>query len=132
MKLPMMKYMAAALCLVAVVSLAACTKPAPTKGEDSSTTSSQSTSQSSSSSSQEESEEQEAEKEEMFEGTVNTINTELDMIVLATDQGYYKFNINGVDLAYIEPGDFIKVIYTGTLEADSDDVTADLVAIVKN
>ncbi len=132
MKLPMMKYMAAALCLVAVVSLAACTKPAPTKGEDSSTTSSQSTSQSSSSSSQEESEEQEAEKEEMFEGTVNTINTELNLLVLATNDGYYKFNINGTDLTLVEPGDLIKVIYTGTLEADSDDVTADLVTIVKN
>ena len=132
MKLPMMKYMAAALCLVAVVSLAACTKPAPTKGEDSSTTSSQSTSQSSSSSSQEESEEQEAEKEEMFEGTVNTLNTELNFLVLATNDGYYKFNINGTDLTFVEPGDLIKVIYTGTLEADSDDVTADLVTIVKN
>lgn len=129
MKLSMMKYMAAALCLVSVVSLAACTKPAPTKGEDSSTSTSQSTSQSSSSSSEEE---QAEEKEETFEGTVNTIDTDLDMLVMAKDDGYYKFNINGVDMANVEPGDFITLIYTGTLEADSDDVTANLVAIVKN
>ena len=69
-----------------------------------------------------------------IKGTVNQIDTEQTYLVLMTDEAYYRFDFSesGVDLSGFEPGDAVTVTYTGTLDEESEDITAELIGIAKN
>ena len=65
-------------------------------------------------------------------GTLNTVDTGQDLLVLVDgDGGYCRFDLNGVDAAGLEPGDTVEVTYTGVLSPDSDDLTAVVTALEK-
>lgn len=66
---------------------------------------------------------------ETVTGTFYLVDTELDYMVLASGDSYFQFNLNGVDVSHVAPGDRVVVTYTGTLDADSEKITADLVSV---
>ena len=68
------------------------------------------------------------------QGTVNQIDTGLKYLVVATDDDYccFDFSDSDADLSGLEPGDSVTVTYTGTLDSESEEVTATLVSIEKN
>lgn len=65
------------------------------------------------------------------EATVNLADADLGLLVLVDDDGYYRLDVKDVDLSALTPGDSVRVTYTGTLTADSDDITATLVSVEK-
>lgn len=73
-------------------------------------------------------------EEHVIEGTINIIDKDLEYLVLVTDDGYARlgFADAGLDLSSLAPGDSITVTYTGPLEPDSEDVTAQLVSVTKD
>ena len=68
------------------------------------------------------------------QGTVNQIDTEQKYLVLVTDDDYCRFDFSDsdADLSGLEPGDSVTVTYTGTLDGESEEVSATLVSIEKN
>ena len=67
-------------------------------------------------------------------GTLNQIDTDLKYLVLVTEEGYFRFSFSDtdLDLSGLEPGDTVTITYTGTLDAESEDVSAQLVSISKD
>ena len=55
-------------------------------------------------------------------------------LVLVTEEGYFRFSFSDtdLDLSGLEPGDTVTITYTGTLDAESEDVSAQLVSISKD
>lgn len=68
-----------------------------------------------------------------IQGTLNQVDPELEYLILVSDGVYCRFDCSdsGADLTGLEPGDQVSVTYTGTLDPDSEDVTAQLVSIAK-
>lgn len=68
-----------------------------------------------------------------IQGTLNQVDPELEYLILVSDGVYCRFDCSdsSADLAGLEPGDQVSVTYTGTLDPDSEDVTAQLVSIAK-
>lgn len=69
-----------------------------------------------------------------LQGTLNQIDTDLKYLVLVTEEGYFRFSFSDtdLDLSGLEPGDTVTITYTGTLDAESEDVSAQLVSISKD
>ena len=69
-----------------------------------------------------------------LQGTLNQIDTGLKYLVLVTEEGYFRFSFShtGLHLSGLEPGDTVTITYTGTLDAESEDVSAQLVSISKD
>ena len=69
-----------------------------------------------------------------LQGTLNQIDTDLKYLVLVTEEGYFRFSFSDTDLELsgLEPGDTVTITYTGTLDAESEDVSAQLVSISKD
>ena len=69
-----------------------------------------------------------------LQGTLNQIDTDLKYLVLVTEEGYFRFSFSDtdLDLSGLEPGDTVTITYTGTLDAESEDVSAQLVSIPKD
>ena len=69
-----------------------------------------------------------------LQGTLNQIDTDLKYLVLVTEEGYFRFSFSDtdLDLSGSEPGDTVTITYTGTLDAESEDVSAQLVSISKD
>ena len=69
-----------------------------------------------------------------LQGTLNHIDTDLKYLVLISDDLYFRFDFSesDADLSDLAPGDSITVTYTGPLEPDSEDVTAQLVSVTKD
>ena len=90
-------------------------------------------SQSSTSSSADSSSSQSPE-EQTLNGTLNMVDNDQKYLVLVTDEGYSRFSFadTDLDLSKLAPGDAVTVTYTGTLEPDSEEVTAQLVSVTKN
>ena len=65
------------------------------------------------------------------QGTVNQIDTEQKYLVLVTDDDYCRFDFSQseADVSGLEPGDSVFVTYTGDLDPESEDVTAQLTRI---
>ena len=99
--------------------------PIPAGGHDQSAQSSQSAPDASSSQKNE---------EYTLQGTLNQIDTDLKYLVLISDDLYFRFDFSesDADLSDLAPGDSITVTYTGPLEPDSEDVTAQLVSVTKD
>lgn len=114
------KHLLLALCLAAALLLASCgPKHAPAKdaaGDASADSSAVS-------------DEEETAETQTFQGTVNLLDRELELLVLVADDVYYKFDTGKADLTDLAPEDDVVVTYTGTLEANSDFVSAVLVSI---
>ena len=89
-------------------------------------------SQSSTSSSADSSSSQSPE-EQTLNGTLNMVDNDQKYLVLVTDEGYSRFSFadTDLDLSKLAPGDAVTVTYTGTLEPDSEEVTAQLVSVTK-
>ena len=67
-----------------------------------------------------------------LEGTLNLVDKELNYLVLIDSEGsYYRFQINDADISGLEPGDAVKVSYTGDAAPDADEITANLLSIEK-
>ena len=75
---------------------------------------------------------QEDEATETITGTVNRLDEEMDLLLLIADDQYCRFDLNGADVSGLEPGDTVTVIYTGTLDPESEDVTAVVVSVEKS
>ena len=73
-------------------------------------------------------------EEYTLQGTLNQIDTDLKYLVLISDDLYFRFDFSesDADLSDLAPGDSITVTYTGPLEPDSEDVTAQLVSVTKD
>ena len=71
------------------------------------------------------------EKTKTLEGTLNQADSDLGLLLVISDDQYCRFDLNGTDVSGLEPGDSIKVTYTGTLDPESDEVTAVVVSIEK-
>ena len=73
-------------------------------------------------------------EEYTLQGTLNQIDTDLKYLVLISDDLYFRFDFSesDADLSDLAPGDPITVTYTGPLEPDSEDVTAQLVSVTKD
>ena len=69
-----------------------------------------------------------------IQGTLNSVDSELEYLILVADDAYCRFDCSdsGADLSGLEPGDTVTVTYTGTLDPDSEDVSAKLVSITKD
>lgn len=69
-----------------------------------------------------------------LQGTLNQIDTDLKYLVLVTEEGYFRFSFSDtdLDLSGLEPGDTVTITYTGALDAESEDVSAQLVSISKD
>ena len=69
-----------------------------------------------------------------IQGTLNQVDAEQEYLVLVADEAYCRFDCSdsGADLSGLEPGDSVTITYTGTLDEESDDVTAKLVTITKD
>ena len=69
-----------------------------------------------------------------LQGTLNQIDTDLKYLVLVTEEGYFRFSFSDtdLDLSGLEPGATVTITYTGTLDAESEDVSAQLVSISKD
>ena len=69
-----------------------------------------------------------------LQGTLNQIDTDLKFLILVTEEGYFRFSFSDtdLDLSGLEPGDTVTITYTGTLDAESEDVSAQLVSISKD
>ena len=69
-----------------------------------------------------------------LQGTLNQIDTDLKYLVLVTEEGYFRFSFSDtdLDLSGLEPGDTVTITYTGTLDAETEDVSAQLVSISKD
>ena len=63
-----------------------------------------------------ESQQQEAKQE--LTATVNQVDSDLGYLVLVTEDGYYKLDLNGVDVSGLEPGDDVTATYIGTLSPE--------------
>ena len=73
-------------------------------------------------------------EEYTLQGTLNQIDTDLKYLVIISDDLYFRFDFSesDADLSDLAPGDSITVTYTGPLEPDSEDVTAQLVSVAKD
>ena len=73
-------------------------------------------------------------EEQTLNGTLNMVDNDQKYLVLVTDEGYSRFSFadTDLDLSKLAPGDAVTVTYTGTLEPDSEEVTAQLVSVTKN
>ena len=71
------------------------------------------------------------EETKTLEGTLNQADSDLGLLLVISDDQYCRFDLNGTDVSGLEPGDSIKVTYTGTLDPESDEVTAVVVSIEK-
>ena len=65
-----------------------------------------------------ESQQQEAKQE--LTATVNQVDSDLGYLVLVTEDGYYKLDLNGVDVSGLEPGDDVTATYIGTLSTEDE------------
>ena len=72
-----------------------------------------------------------AEQEQTLQGTLNTADTGLGLLIVVAEDQYYRFELNGVDVSALTPGDEVVVTYTGALEPNSDDLTAVVVSVDK-
>ena len=77
---------------------------------------------------------QEDQEVKTIQGTLNQVDAEQEYLVLVADEAYCRFDCSdsGADLSGLEPGDSVTITYTGTLDEESDDVTAKLVTITKD
>ena len=67
----------------------------------------------------------------VLQGTLNTLDAELDsLIVVDGDGNYCRFNLGDTDAGELEPGDAVMVTYTGQL-SDDEEITATVTAIEK-
>ena len=64
-------------------------------------------------------------------GTLNTADAELGLLIVVSEEQYFRFDLNGADVSALAPGDEVVVTYTGELEPDSDELTAVVTAVVK-
>ncbi len=73
-------------------------------------------------------------EEYTLQGTLNQIDQDLKFLVLIADDLYFRFDFSNtdIDMSSFSPGDSVTVTYTGLLEPDSEDVTAQLVSMDKN
>ena len=69
-----------------------------------------------------------------IQGTLNSVDSDLEYLILVADDAYCRFDCSdsGADLSGLEPGDAVTITYTGTLDPDSEDVSAKLVSITKD
>ncbi len=69
-----------------------------------------------------------------LQGTLYSLDPTLEFLVILTDDGYFRIGFSGqeTDLSDLEPGDSVTATYTGTLDQSSEDITAQLVSIVKD
>ena len=119
------KYLLLALCLAAALLLASCgPKTAHAQGS--------SAEAGSADSSGSDAEEDEDVPTQSLQGTVNLVDEDLDLLVLVSDEIYYKFDTAKADISGLAPGDAVTVTYTGTLDPNSDLVSAVLVSISKD
>ena len=64
------------------------------------------------------------------QGTLNTLDTDLDYLVIVDGNGdHLSFDLAGADAGGLEPGDAVTVTYTGTLSAGGGEPTATVVSI---
>lgn len=122
---PYRSVLLAAVGLTAVLALSSCSlfkDYLPGGGEVSSSSSAGSSSS------------QQAAEEHTLQGTLNMIDTDMQYLILVTDDGYSRLSFadTDLDLSGLEPGDEVTVTYTGTLDPDSEDVTAQLTSVTKN
>lgn len=77
---------------------------------------------------------QQAAEEHAIQGVLNQVDNEQKYIILIADEAYHRFDFSdhGADLSGMEPGDSVTVIYTGTLDQESEEIPAKLVSITKN
>ena len=67
----------------------------------------------------------------VLQGTLNTLDAELDfLIVVDGDGNYCRFNLGDTDAGELESGDAVMVTYTGQL-SDDEEITATVTAIEK-
>lgn len=67
-----------------------------------------------------------------LEATLNSVDTGLDFLVAVDDNGNYcRFNLGGTDADGLEPGDDIRITYTGTLTDGDGEPTATVTALEK-
>ena len=69
-----------------------------------------------------------------LQGTLNQVDEELTYLIVIANDSYYRFDFgdSGVDLSGFAPGDSVTVTYSGTLDPDSEEITAQLVSISKD
>lgn len=73
----------------------------------------------------------EGEETKTLEGTLNQVDEGLGLLLVVSDGQYCRFDLNEADISGLEPGDLVKVTYTGTLDPESDEVTAAVVSVEK-
>ena len=67
-----------------------------------------------------------------LQATLNSVDTGLDFLVAVDEAGNYcRFNLGGVDAGDLEPGDNIRITYTGTLSDGDGAPTATITALEK-
>lgn len=64
-------------------------------------------------------------------GTLNTADAELGLLIVVSEEQYFRFDLNGADVSALAPGDEVVVTYTGELEPDSDELTAVVTSVEK-
>ena len=123
------KHLLLALCLAAALLLASCgPKTAHAQGSSQGSSAEAGSADSSGS----DAEEDEDVPTQSLQGTVNLVDEDLDLLVLVSDEIYYKFDTAKADISGLAPGDAVTVTYTGTLDPNSDLVSAVLVSISKD
>lgn len=65
-------------------------------------------------------------------GALDRLEPEADCLILASGGAYYRFELNGVDVSGLIPGDPVTVTYTGVLDPEKDSVSAVLLSITKD
>lgn len=131
MNRPFQSALLLAVGLTAVLALSSCSQLSqylPGGGNQSPQSSQSSSSAPDASSSQTDAEEQ------TIQGILNQVDKEQEYLILIADDAYCRFDFSesGADLSGLEPGDSVTVTYTGTLDQDSEEITAKLVSISKD
>lgn len=65
-------------------------------------------------------------------GALDRLEPEANCLILASGGEYYRFELNGVDVSGLIPGDPVTVTYTGALDLEEDSVSAVLLSITKD
>lgn len=68
-----------------------------------------------------------------IQGTLNVVDSGLEYLILITEDGYYRFDFSQseAELSDLVPGDSVTVTYTGNLDQEGEEITAQLISIEK-
>ena len=70
-------------------------------------------------------------EEQTLQGRLNLVDSELKYLIVIADDAYCRFDFSqsDADVSGLEPGDSVSVTYTGDLDPESEDATAQLTRI---